>query len=183
MFIIQFLCIITAGINLNGLNSDVELMAGLNINGNDDWNYHETQISNDLPSRLTNDTEAQANIKSVEDYYEHPGFLIFKNNYANAISVRGSNITFINPAWNEYSKNQGFLPAKYSSWFIFTHNLPSFFNKDVGSYISFWQSAHSNSTNTLGQYNHRLPAQFVCDNKFDKSNPPSNSNIPKSIFR
>lgn len=81
-------------------------MAGLNINGNDDWNYHETQISNNLPDMLS------ADISNAYYYYAHPGFLIFKNNYAQAISLRGSNITFLNPAWNENDKDQRISACK-----------------------------------------------------------------------
>lgn len=93
-----------AGINLNGLNGNLNLIAGLSLsrgtgtyedavlNGVNNWNYHECYATGTISKNNTN-------INAVSSYYEHPGFVIFKNNYSSAITARdNSNISFYNAA-------------------------------------------------------------------------------------
>lgn len=71
----------------------------------------------------------------------------------------------------------GFLPAKYSSWFIFDHNLSGFQQASDQPYINFEQGAHSNSTHGTGGYYSSLPAQFVALNTTEPNN------VVDKIFR
>jgi hypothetical protein len=75
------------------------------------------------------------------------------------------------------SKDGGFLPAKYSSWFIFAHDLSGFRAENKDPYIDLSQGARSNSTHATGGYYSSLPAQFVA------LNVTSADNVVSEIFR